>query len=442
MGSKYKGVDYGAGPRKPSTGGLGGEQAGPLPSRSNDRNVTAMGNLVAVADSATRKDSVVRQGQDVAVDNTAHGSSFKASSSKRTHIAPSKKIYRQYRSALKTFDRISAIPVEERKEAQTAALEWAAKEISLHQEKQQAKPSGDRHPATKRQRSQEESPKDAPAKKRVASVTPSLDVILKDNIVVAVVDKGNSDGAIPGECWRKVESALSSIFLRVLKDNPGPAPRCKDAGWHQGRVKLIACKDQRSVDLYKIAISRIGEVWPGARLEVVDRDKIPSRPRARAWIPVSPSDPKEVMEIIRASNPELNTADWKIGKLETPVGESRQAVVIINQDALRPLEESGGVIGYGFMTITLKVYKSDAPQSTVSTKTVSVIDSAGEGGSSTKPGKMETLMEEEGDEDKLLASESESDMASIMGHLEVRSTSSDIDGTGTDSTLKELSEED
>ena len=49
--------------------------------------------------------------------------------------------------------------------------------------------------------------------------------------------------------------------------------------------------DRHSVHLYKLAISRIGEAWPGAKLEVVNEEDIPQRPRARTLVPAEPSDP-------------------------------------------------------------------------------------------------------------------------------------------------------
>jgi len=54
------------------------------------------------------------------------------------------------------------------------------------------------------------------------------------------------------------------VALKVLDENPGPPPDCTDAGWYQGNVKLIACEDERSAALYKAAINKVGEVYPGA----------------------------------------------------------------------------------------------------------------------------------------------------------------------------------
>jgi len=49
-------------------------------------------------------------------------------------------------------------------------------------------------------------------------------------------------------------------------------------------VKAIACQDAHSVAVYKKVVATHGEVYLGAKLEVVDWDKVSSKPRARVWV--------------------------------------------------------------------------------------------------------------------------------------------------------------
>jgi len=55
----------------------------------------------------------------------------------------------------------------------------------------------------------------------------------------------------------------------MLEREPGPPQVCKDVGWYQGSMKVIACDDERSAEVYRAAISNIGKVYPGAKLEAV-----------------------------------------------------------------------------------------------------------------------------------------------------------------------------
>ncbi len=73
-----------------------------------------------------------------------------------------------------------------------------------------------------------------------------------------------------------MQAALTNVALELLLSNPGPPLYCTEAGWYQGQIKMIACDDERSVALYKAAIAKVGEVYPGAKLVAVDKMDIPS----------------------------------------------------------------------------------------------------------------------------------------------------------------------
>jgi len=121
-------------------------------------------------------------------------------------------------------------------------------------------------------------------------------------------------GRIPSNQWGLVRRALESVALKVLDENPGPPPDCTDAGWYQGNVKLIACEDERSAALYKAAINKVGEIYPGAKRAVCEAADIPSRPRARMWLPSEPSEPEAILSRLTRFNPKLPTDGWKVVK--------------------------------------------------------------------------------------------------------------------------------
>ncbi|XP_036317726.1 uncharacterized protein LOC118732715, partial [Rhagoletis pomonella] len=140
----------------------------------------------------------------------------------------------------------------------------------------------------------------------------------RESLVRAVIDRNAFDGGITQQNWDLVTRKLWAVYREVLRDNVGPPPFCSDAGWLRG-VKMIKCADERSAQLYKAAINKIGEPWPGARLDVVKREEIPNRPKSRAWIPEYHDDSSEVLGYIQLGNPELPTHDWKVVKLDLHV---------------------------------------------------------------------------------------------------------------------------
>nr|XP_036227312.1 uncharacterized protein LOC118682502 [Bactrocera oleae] len=223
--------------------------------------------------------------------------------------------------------------------------------------------------AAKRQRSAEEA-KPSAKRPKTKGVTPakSFTEVARDRILIGVLDEGDPEGRIPRAQWKWVQAALTNVAVEVLLSNPGPPPSCTDAGWYQGQIKMIACDDERSVALYKAAIAKVGEVYPGAKLIAVDKKDIPSRPRARVWIPATPSQPDQIMQLIRACNPSLPTEGWKFVKaLDDSVAESgvetkraTMQILLLTNESIEPLAKSCGEINYGFTKVRITPYKSDA----------------------------------------------------------------------------------
>ncbi|XP_036332250.1 uncharacterized protein LOC118743593 [Rhagoletis pomonella] len=73
-----------------------------------------------------------------------------------------------------------------------------------------------------------------------------------------------------------------------------------------------------------------------------------------------PSAPEEIEEILRYCNPQLPTQNWRVIRFEGSEESHRQALILLNAESLGPLDESGGVITYGFERVVLRVYQSDA----------------------------------------------------------------------------------
>lgn len=282
----------------------------------------------------------------------------------KPHVPPSKRKFNDRRQALRIIKRNGDVNQETLTAKQRDSLKWARNVI----ENQDITAASTSEQAAKRLRSPDEHPQ--PKRAKVISWNSghrSFSEVVKDDLVMAVIDKGEEDGIIPKDKWKYVVDALSSTYVHIRKEMPGPPPRCRDAGWFQGRAKLVAFGDQRSVDYYRAALKKVGELWPGAALDVVRREDLPSRPRAHAWIPANPPDAETIEFILKDSNPELPTHNWKIGRLEEADGVRRHAMFILNNESLPLLKQSGGVVSFAFGQITLKIYKRDQEYDVVST---------------------------------------------------------------------------
>ncbi|KAM8701318.1 hypothetical protein ACLKA7_001901, partial [Drosophila subpalustris] len=92
------------------------------------------------------------------------------------------------------------------------------------------------------------------------------------------------------------------------------------------------CDDNRSAELYKAAVASAGEVYPGAKLEAVNWDEVPVRPRARMWIPSTLKEPEQLLKMLQRCNIGLPTHDWR--------------VIILNKESLAPIDAAGGELNF------------------------------------------------------------------------------------------------
>lgn len=73
---------------------------------------------------------------------------------------------------------------------------------------------------------------------------------------IDVLYEGDSEGKTPRVQGKWVQAALSNVVLKLLLSNLRPPASCMDAG----RIRMIACDYERSVELYNVAIAEVGEV--------------------------------------------------------------------------------------------------------------------------------------------------------------------------------------
>jgi len=201
-------------------------------------------------------------------------------------------------------------------------VEWARKVLPNYG---QEKPTQEGTQA-KRQRSLE---LPGPSAKR-SKIQPSVSFaeITKNRVLLGLIDRGNPEGRIPRNKWKAVESHLSLICLRMVREKPGTSPCCMDAGWYQGSVKVVACDSQRSADMYKQATSKL----EGANIVALDWCDVPSRPRARIWLPAAIKAPEDILFMLQECNPHLPTKDWKVVKVEEHEGDVNQAVLVLLEE--------------------------------------------------------------------------------------------------------------
>ncbi|XP_037721740.1 uncharacterized protein LOC119554771 [Drosophila subpulchrella] len=284
----------------------------------------------------------------------------------------------QYKAALKIKSRLqdkAALSQEEKER-----LAWAEQRIEegrLHFASKPAMASTggfankvEEMLANKRQRSHESAAKDIPVSKRkrgpkeacppppkVARKAKVSDVGNR-HLIVALIDRDDENGKISEARWKIVHARLvESLFARIEEAPTAPMPTFDGAGWFNG-VKILKCNDDPTRKWLTQTVCQLEALWEGAKLEVVDRELIPSIPKAKVLFPIAIQGVR-ALKLLQRQNPDVPTANWKILHMDSPLpNEGGQSVVLqINKEAEDLLYPRFGKMAWGMGSVYLRLRK-------------------------------------------------------------------------------------
>lgn len=176
----------------------------------------------------------------------------------------------------------------------------------------------------------------------------------------AVIDEHYSDGKITPERWFIVERKLLECMANLLK-NGGSPENCnfQGASWSKG-IKIVDCGNEESVKFLILAISKMGELWPKARLKVVSRESIDARNVCRVWIPPPQLTDEVIHNLLVGQNPTVNIKRWRLlsGKIDAK-GYGRDLVFHVDDESVRNLTNLGGVLKFGLGTVKARIDKGN-----------------------------------------------------------------------------------
>ncbi|KAH8288283.1 hypothetical protein KR054_011760, partial [Drosophila jambulina] len=239
----------------------------------------------------------------------------------------------QYKAALRIQSRLqkkAALSPEEK-----AKLTWAEERVAegrLHYAKLPHMTSTggfankvEEMLANKRQRSTESAIMDAPGSKRrrgPKEVGPpqkakkpntkpaKVSEVTKRHLIVALIDRSDENGKMSETRWKTVHARpVESLLARMEEDPDAPMPTFDGAGWLNG-VKILKCMDDPTRKWLTQAVCQLEAPWEGAKLEVVDRELIPSIPKAKVLFPIAIQG-DQALKLLQRQNPDFPTANWK-----------------------------------------------------------------------------------------------------------------------------------
>ncbi|XP_037930861.1 uncharacterized protein LOC119677158 [Teleopsis dalmanni] len=125
--------------------------------------------------------------------------------------------------------------------------------------------------------------------------------------------------------------------------------------------RVIRCDDEYSRSFLSKAITKISENWDGLKLKLVPAAEIPSRPRARVWLPKNPGPPDLILQQLKLQNPEIQMEDWSVLKTEEPQKHSQSYLLLINEECLPVIEANDCKLRYGIRKAKIKIFKNAPP---------------------------------------------------------------------------------
>ncbi|KAH8294432.1 hypothetical protein KR054_004110, partial [Drosophila jambulina] len=180
--------------------------------------------------------------------------------------------------------------------------------------------------------------------------------VIKRHLIVALIDRSDENGKMSEARWKTVHTRLvEALFMRVEDDSKAPMPTFDGAGWLNG-VKILKCMDDQTRKWLTQTISHMEAPWEGAQLEVVDRELIPSIPKAKVLFPIAIQGDR-ALKLLQRQNPDIPTADWKVLHVPLPKEGGQCAVLQINKEAEDILYPRYGKMAWGMGSVYLRLKK-------------------------------------------------------------------------------------
>ncbi|XP_060661263.1 uncharacterized protein LOC132794949 [Drosophila nasuta] len=159
------------------------------------------------------------------------------------------------------------------------------------------------------------------------------------------------------ERWRLTHSKLvDALFVRMENVPDSQMPTFEGTGWMNG-VKILTCKDDPTLQWLQATVPKLDGLWEGANLDVVDRNNIPSMPKAKVLFPIVVQG-ERALQRLKKQNPAIPTSDWSVLKVDEPLPSGGQHVIIqINKEAEDLLYKRNGKMAWGLGSVYLRLKK-------------------------------------------------------------------------------------
>lgn len=188
-------------------------------------------------------------------------------------------------------------------------------------------------------------------------VKPSSSSGRPDHRQYAVIDRSDQDGKISVDHWQLIEGMLIDR-IAVFKGERNEIS-FKGADWSKG-VKIVNCGNEKSARFLTETVEGLGELWPGAKLEVVPSSCLPLRSMVTVWIPPPIRPVETILSVLEKQNEELLTSQWKlVASMACKGNQGRDFRFAVDPKSLARLRFCEGAVNFGLGKIRFRLPKPE-----------------------------------------------------------------------------------
>ncbi|XP_055911458.1 uncharacterized protein LOC129945640 [Eupeodes corollae] len=136
-------------------------------------------------------------------------------------------------------------------------------------------------------------------------------ITIPDTFQLAIVDFASPGGRYSLANARLIEQTLSKAVVTYILENPNATHPIFGKSVYFDGVLVLDCKDQVAYDFAKLILWD-RKLWDGSNLKMLEPQKSPFDSIGSLHAPDVGIDKNKVLDILKAQNPSINMANWKM----------------------------------------------------------------------------------------------------------------------------------
>ena len=123
--------------------------------------------------------------------------------------------------------------------------------------------------------------------------------------------------------------------------------------------RIINCETEESLMFLKSTVSKMGELWPNAKLEVRHLNQLSSGPTVKINLPMSEMDAKLITGLLMLNNKDLPIKNWKLIAYGNSFEGRIPVRFRVDEESVAMIEKKGCEINFGIRSVMVKISKSN-----------------------------------------------------------------------------------